>query len=171
MLFHLSCTNYNSRNTFKKTSSKQQHWEKRKYLLFRCCLCNQERRIVGGFFGFCFVFFLKDCYVECINICKCVWCVMKSATDLVTQYLANNLIAGNCSFTQKCIKTHCRKNYNPRYFPHRTVTKQQYFGIMFDFLIIFPGSAKESWQDFLKAAKKKKKETTIIFLCLMFVVS
>lgn len=39
----------------------------------------------------------KSCYIECIHICTRTWCVMKSVTDLVTLYLAYNLIAGSNS--------------------------------------------------------------------------
>lgn len=69
---------------------------------------------------------------------------MKSATDLVTLYLANNLTADNCSFTEKCVKSHFRKDYNLRYFPHRPVTKQQYSGTVFYFMLIFQATAEES---------------------------
>lgn len=56
------------------------------------------------------------------------------------------------------MKRHCRKDGNPKNFPHGAVTKQQYFGIVFDFLLIFPAIAKESWEDFLKTANEKKPQ-------------
>lgn len=82
---------------------------------------------------------------------------MKSATDLVTLYLANNLTADNCSFTEKCVK--------------RPVTKQQYSGTMFYFMLIFQATAKESWEDFLRGSKQKETAMQLLHFCLMFVVS
>lgn len=61
----------------------------------------------------------KSYYMECTKICKRICCVMKPATDLVTLYLAHNLIAGSSFFREKCMKKHNRKDYNPRYFPPR----------------------------------------------------
>lgn len=106
--------------------------------------------------------FFKKTYVECINICKCVWCMLKSAMDLVTLYLANNLIASHCSFTGKCIKRHCRKDYKLRYFPHRPVTKQQYFGIMFDFLLNFQQVLKKAEKIFLRQQAQRNCNTTVM---------